>query len=206
MMTTKQSYQVMFKTSSLIYRARSSMAEKALKDDFDYMLFIDGDMKFPHDGMDRLIATGQDVVGALCTMRQPPFLPTIGSIVKNDDGSVKGVATRLTYPENAVTEVDTIGMAFTLISRRALEAVRAKFGPVGMFQIIPLPSGGDLPEDTSFCWRVKEAGLKVYCDTGLSILHKGTQMFGEQDYMFYQEELVKKTGMEVLPPEETKGS
>jgi hypothetical protein len=195
-MTTRHNYQVMFRTSSLIHRARSYIAEKALEGGFDYLFFIDGDMKFPRDSMDRLIATGQDVVGALCTMRQPPYLPTIGKIGYEDDGKTpKGVATILTYPEDAVMEVDSIGMACTLISRKALEAVRKTFGPVGMFQIVPLASGGDLPEDTAFCHRVKQSGLKIHCDTGLSILHKGAKLCGEKDYLLYKDDLIKTNGV-----------
>src|SRR5207249_1876609 len=98
--TTKHACRVWFQSGSLVHRARSIMAAKALEADWDYILFIDGDMKFPADALDRLLKHNVDVVGALCTMRQPPFLPTMAKFTHDDQGRVTGAATILNYPDN----------------------------------------------------------------------------------------------------------
>jgi len=195
---TKHKIKLWFQSNSLVHRSRSMLADRALELDMDYLLFIDADMKFPPDALDRLVAHNVDVVGALCTMRQPPCLPTIGKFTKDEQGNCTGVSTILKYPDNALFEVDSIGMAFTLISRRALEAVRkaARTPKSGSFRFEELQNGGELPEDSAFCYRAKQAGMKVYCDTGLSILHKGPYFYGEQDYLGFQEQLIKSNGVE----------
>jgi hypothetical protein len=201
---TKFPHVVTFRSSSLVHRARSFIADKALEQGFDYLLFIDGDMVFPAEGLDRLIDRDADVVGALCTMRQPPCLPTIGMFKKDPEGNVEKVQTILKYPDNALLEVDSIGMAFTLISRKALQAVKdTQPKGAGSFRFEPLPNGGELPEDSAFCYRAKQAGLKIHCDTGLSILHKGYKLWGEQDYLMYRDKLIKSNG-ELYSPEDEK--
>ena len=201
--TTRHSHQLATRTSSLISRARSFLAQQAIDQNFDYLLFIDGDMVFPHDAMDKLIDRGVDIVSGLTTTRQPPFLPTIGKFQYDEAGHPIGVGSILNYPDSDLFQVDSVGMAFTLISRKALDTMKAKYGKRGLFQQIPLDNGGDLPEDSSFCWRAKECGLKVHVDTSIGILHKGSQLFGERDYKDFQQSLIadasKKEGQSEGP-------
>jgi len=195
--SSKHQTRLWIQNGSLIHRARSIIADQALASDVDYLLFIDGDMKFPPNALNRLIEHDVDVVGALCTMRQRPYMPPIAKFLRDESGNVTGAANILNYPEDALLEIDSIGMAFTLISRRALQAVKdwdAKPN-AGPFRFEMLSNGGELPEDSSFCYRVQQAGLKVHVDTGLSILHKGAAMFGEKDYLRYKDALIKNNGV-----------
>ena len=37
-------------------------------------------------------------------------------------------------------------------------------------------------EDVAFCWRVRKAGHKIYCDSGIKCGHIGQFVFDEQIY------------------------
>lgn len=184
MFVTKQAVMLDIKTSSLIHRNRNHFARRALKEGFDYVLMIDADMRFPHDTLDRLLAHDKDVVGAFCTTRQRPVKPVVGKFVWNDDPKeVMRVDTILDLPERGLVQVDTIGMACTLLSRRALKKAGER-----PFNFVFNSEGKEFGEDQAFCMRAASEGVRVYVDMDLSIIHYGDYPYSEQEYRAEQEE------------------
>lgn len=55
----------MMMANSLVYDARNQIANHAIVNGFDYLLFIDSDMVFPADGLKKLMAHDKDIVGGL---------------------------------------------------------------------------------------------------------------------------------------------
>ena len=51
--------------TTVIHEARNHIVKEAYKSDFDAILFIDSDMEFPNDTLQRLIDADRDVVGVL---------------------------------------------------------------------------------------------------------------------------------------------
>lgn len=66
--------------ASMITMSRNDLVERALEAKADYVLFVDSDMKFPHDAIQRLMAHDKDIVGATYNKRVPPF-ETLGRIM-----------------------------------------------------------------------------------------------------------------------------
>lgn len=64
---------------SMITKSRNDIVDMALKHDADYLLFVDGDMIFPPDTLQRLLSHQKDIVGATYCKRVPPF-ETLGKI------------------------------------------------------------------------------------------------------------------------------
>ena len=91
------------------------------------------------------------------------------------------VNTMLDYRKGELQPVESCGMAFTLISRRAAEQVMAvharPFDPIFFPE-----TDGELAEDSSFCWRAKEAGVQVWLDARVQIGHIGDVIFDERDF------------------------
>jgi hypothetical protein len=61
---------------TLIFDQRNKLAEAALNEGADYILWIDADMRFPKQTIERLLAHDKDIVGVNATTRNYPVAPT----------------------------------------------------------------------------------------------------------------------------------
>jgi hypothetical protein len=79
------------------------------------------------------------------------------------------------WPEDTAVEVDATGMAFTLITRRAIEAMVPGWPTFEERQSMPPPPvfkwTGELGEDFLFCREAKAAGLRIFVDTSVKVGH-----------------------------------
>jgi cellulose synthase/poly-beta-1,6-N-acetylglucosamine synthase-like glycosyltransferase len=178
---------VSFFRGGLIHRSRNTLAKVFLEHEAkpDYLLFVDSDMLFKADALEQLLLNHKDIVTGNAFSRAYPCKPVVGTFDMERPGRVIHM---LDYQKDALQPVDSCGMAFTLISRRALEQV----GP-RPFDFIFFPeSDGELPEDSAFCWRAKQKGLQVWLDSRVQIGHIGDVVFDERDFEASKEDLIEK--------------
>ena len=148
----------------VIDKARNTLAEGALnvEPEASHILWIDDDMTFPPDALERLLAHEKDIVGGLCFNRRPPYQPIL---MRDHNAAISAGDHRFGfcyhYPPDDLFPVDATGGAFILIHRRVYEAI-------GKDWYTPLDG---LSEDLSFCLRAKKAGFDIFVDTGLKIGH-----------------------------------
>ncbi|MBQ1779298.1 MAG: hypothetical protein IIZ93_14180 [Acidaminococcaceae bacterium] len=168
--------------STLIYTARNIIAENAVKEGFDRVLWLDSDMLLPEDLMIRLAADmdeGRELVTGLYFSRVEPMVPCIQSRLEwelNPDGWVKtGADIYYDYPKDQVFEIAGCGFGAVMTSTALLKRMCEKYG----HPFFPLMGMG---EDTSFCWRAIKEGEKLYCDSRLSCGHIGQDVFDEERY------------------------
>lgn len=165
------------------------------KTDHEWLWFVDTDMGFADDTVDRLLEAAdpatRPVVGALCFalhfsgydgmggMRTvvTPTLYRIGRDVKtgHETFSYHG-----DYPPDTVMEVAATGAACLLIHRSVLEKLRAEFGDHWFDQVVA--PAGLLGEDFSFCLRLRKIGAKVHVHTGVPTTHHKEVWLGEYEY------------------------
>lgn len=139
----------------------------------DWLIFIDDDMTWQPSAISTLVETQRsldlDIVGGLCFQRGAPFQPTL---YRQGEG---GYTFMEVWPENTAVEVDATGMAFTLVTRRAIEKMVPGWPTFEERQHMPPPPvfkwTGELGEDFLFCREAKEAGLRVYVDTSVKVGH-----------------------------------
>ena len=137
---------------------RNHMVRRFLeKKHLQWYLCLDSDMTPPPHTILRLLATGRDVVTAVCCEKEPPFEVCAGH-------GKSGGWTRLNEfgGPDPVKEVDWTGMGCLLVRRNVLEAIGDPW-----FEADPEGVG----EDIAFCEKVRRAGFKIYCDTGLWVGH-----------------------------------
>ena len=111
-----------FVPSALVDRARNQAVVQFLQQQpaLGWLLFVDGDAVFQPDALTRLLMTAYgeypavDVVGAYCTLRGDPNLPTIDT----GTGTWESV-----LPGQGVIEVMRTGSAFILLKRHVFERV-----------------------------------------------------------------------------------
>ena len=175
-------------TNTLIYTARNTIAQNAVSNGFDRVLWLDADMVFDGDTMNRLAADmdqGLEFVSALYFSRKEPVFPTIHKEVHwrvRDDGWVDaGAELYHDYPKDQVFEVAACGFGCCMTSVALLKKMCDKYGS----PFYPLMGMG---EDTTFCFRARQDGEKVYCDSRIKAGHIGQHIFTEKDYIRQQTE------------------
>lgn len=149
-------------SSAILPKARTQLVGMALEWGADWILWIDADHLFPPDSLLRLLARNLDVVGVNYPRRQAPAGPTAASA--DDDGNWHPVWTTAEKARSGLVEpVDTMGLGLCLM--RA-ELVRRLHPP--LFGIEPLPDGGFLIDDAWFFAKLRQAGVAIHVDHGLS--------------------------------------
>lgn len=161
----------------------------------DWLFWIDTDMGFEPDTIDRLMEAADPVerpmVGGLCfSMREtePDAVggwrtaptPTVFDWAKV--GEQVGFSVRWDYTPNTLTRCAGTGSACLLIHRSVFEAVAEKFGPIWYDRVPNTSTGQLISEDLSFCMRAQAAGVPLFVHTGVRTTHMKTAWIGEEDY------------------------
>lgn len=168
---------------SLVYDSRNMLTAKALMNKYDRVLWIDSDMVFEADTLEKLSGDmdreGLDFVSALCFKRKAPTAPCVYSDIRygpDGDGVIQAAAdTMKDYPEDALFECAGAGFGLVLVSTKLLGTIWEKHGP----PFDPMPQMG---EDLAFCYRARQEGYKLYCDSRVKTGHVGKRIYSEDDY------------------------
>lgn len=167
---------------SLIYDARNRIAKLAIEEGFDRVLWLDSDMVFGPDLMERLserLDQGREFVSGLYFKRKQPPEPVIyRDCCLREDAEGKPVPSAVVYrdfPEDALFEIAGSGFGAVMTTVRLLKDVYDSFG-------LPFSPAGGLGEDLSFCARVSELGRKMWCDSSIQLGHVGTKIYTREDW------------------------
>lgn len=180
--------------NSLVEGRNMAVAHFLDETDADWLFFVDTDMGFQPDALERLWfaadAESRPVVGGLCFamkhmgsdgrggQRVIP-VPTLFMFAKNPKQGM-GFANRFLYPPDTMVQVAGTGAAFLLIHRSVLEKLRAEGDT--WFDFVHYGDGAQVSEDLSFCWRVNRLGLPVFVHTGIQVTHHKELWLSENDY------------------------
>lgn len=136
---------------SNISESRNQLVKKALTFNPDYVLFIDSDMYFPRDSLQRLMFWDKDIIGATYCKRAPPF-DVIGKTTTGD------------MPLSGITEAERLPAGMLLIKASVF-----KEAPYPWFYESYDEAGELHSEDTNFCDDARKRGLQVWLECGLSV-------------------------------------
>ena len=139
-------YDLEWHATSIIYLAREELANKAINDGYEYMLWLDSDMVFTPDHFDLLRSLKTDFATGIYRSRRDRYLYVIKQIEDKDR--------RVDKLPNEPFKVAACGFGFVLIKTEVLYKVRANF----MTCFTPTPSSG---EDYAFCERVLKLGIDI---------------------------------------------
>ena len=179
---------------SLVYEARNRLVMFAVNKEVDYILFIDSDMQFDPDLLERLMKDVKDGKEFVCGLAFKRRLPTSPVILKEchwevtkEDGFTHHVEYFNDYPKNSLFQIAGCGFGCVLIKVSMILDMAKYFG---MSPFTPLPGLG---EDYSFCWRANQIGKKMWCDSAVKLGHVGQKIYTEADFLKQQEEEKKQT-------------
>lgn len=162
---------------SLIYTSRNKLAQKAIEMEADYVLWLDSDMVFPPDTMekmfDRLKKDKLDILTGLYFRRVHPYTPVLFDKLEMV-GNVCNWTEFKELPEEPF-EVGGCGFGCVLMDAGVFLDVQGRFG--NMFA--PIANTG---EDLAFCWRARECGYKIICDPDITAGHVGHIIVNKEFY------------------------
>jgi glycosyltransferase involved in cell wall biosynthesis len=174
---TKHEVNLYTSMGTLIFDQRNNMVESALEEGADYVLFIDADMRFPKDTLERLIVHGKGIIGVNATTRSAPVKATAKTLEIDEDGTCnwKQISSK---NKTGIQKADGIGCGVMLISKETLNAI-----PKPWFFFELLPENKLLGEDIYFCIKAKDVGIDTFIDHDLSqeIGHVGNYTYGWHD-------------------------
>lgn len=177
---------------SAIDQGRNQMATDALADGYDETMWIDADVGFDPDDVDRLRWHDVPIVCGIYPQKGRRVLachvlPGTEKLIFGDEGGL--------------TEILYAGTGFLLVRREAYETMQRelqlplcneRFGGrpmVPYFQPMSHPESVDgkvgghwyLAEDFAFCQRARHAGFKIYADTRVRLMHYGNYGYSWED-------------------------
>ena len=171
--------------SSLVYDARNLLANKAITEGFDRVLWLDSDMTFDPDLMQRLSARldeGYSFVTGLYFTRKEEIKPVIYKALyfkTTKKGERIPVAeTYFDYPKNEVFEISACGFGAVMMTTDMIREV----GKLGL----PFSPAVGFGEDLTFCRKAEGLGLKMYCDSGIKLGHIAQRIINESSYQEVQ--------------------
>lgn len=175
---------VMINAGSLVYMSRETLSVHAVKMEADYMLWLDSDMVFEGDLLNRMMKTLKendlDFLTACYFRRSAPYTPVLYSKIDFDGEACHWEELKeAPAPDSGLFEVEGCGFGCVLMKTDIVLDVKGKFGKL----FTPIGGTG---EDLSFCWRARQCGYKLMCDPSIPIGHYGhvviTRDFWESMY------------------------
>lgn len=151
--------------SSILPQSRSTLSSDALKWGATHLWWLDCDMRFPSDALQRLLARDLDIVGVNYVSRHYPHAPTTWK-----NGRKFSSAGR-----TGVEPVGFVGMGCVLMTRRVVEAVEEPRFMFGFTKNDKKYVG----EDVYFFDKAIKAGFAPHVDHDLS---QQIKHIGEVEY------------------------
>ena len=147
---------------------RNYVAIQAMNKNSDYLLFIDDDMTFEPDLLDRLLAHEKEIVGVA-------FHPRCDVPVNDSMDEVHFIKLRDATDEKykSLFSCKAVGTGILLIKTEVLKKM-----PPPWFAFEYLPTGQvKVGEDWYFCNTAKAWGYEIWCDPTIKVGHIGEKIY-----------------------------
>ena len=167
-------------SSSLIYESRNNLAAKAIDEGFDRVLWLDSDMRFEPDMLEKMNAlmdAGHPFVCGLFFTRKAPINPCVYACL--DKHNDTPICIPFQHWPDEPFEAQACGFGAVLTSVDMLRQVRGQFPQ----PFTPIPG---FSEDFSFCLRARAFGVFPWCDPAIKVDHIGVSIFNEQTWQAVQ--------------------
>jgi GT2 family glycosyltransferase len=165
---------------TLIFDQRNKLAEEALKEGADYILWIDADMRFPKNTIETLIKHDKPIVGVNATTRTAPVRPTAKNLHIDFENKLNHWIPVVSKDKTGLEKITAIGCGVMMVKREVFENT-----PKPWFWFEQIPGDKLLGEDVYFCVKAQDAGFNTYVDHSLSnmIGHVGSYTYSWNDYI-----------------------
>lgn len=158
------------------FRQNQSIRDALADSQVSHLFFLDDDMRFPADTIDRLLAHNLSMVSGLNVIRVPPYQRVI--FLPHGDTDLEG--NHDFYPRNHVPDVGVIkgrgGKTGLLVKREVFEAMTDPWFTVNQWH------REHIQEDLFFHHKAEEAGFTSMIDCSLKFGHShGVTVYPVED-------------------------
>jgi len=158
-------YDIIVKESCVIHWNREHICKEAVERGYSHVLFIDSDMFFEPDAVERLLKRDKDIIGVQVNLRQSPPVST----VKTED---EGQIIKQLYPDGLL-KCAGVGTGFMLIKTSVFKNLSHPW----FFWEADNEGNVLTGEDIFFCRKARKAGFEIWCDTTIKMGHVGDWVF-----------------------------
>jgi hypothetical protein len=140
---------------------RNDIVLAAFEHQCHYIMWVDGDMEFPNDGLIRLLSHNVDIVGGLYVRRDEPSTLMGKRLAGSGPLAMEGLE-----------EMERIPAGFMLTKMDVFRKIK----PPWFWLTLDETTGKiDLGDDYYFCKKARDAGFAVYADNGITaqLVHHG---------------------------------
>lgn len=156
---------LMIKQGCYLHKNREEVALEAVTGQYDYLFFIDADMCFSAQVLDRLLKADKEIVGANYNQRHLPPISTM----KMEDSEGNLVARSGVMPKE-LFKVHALGTGCLLIKVSVLNKINRPWFWYG-------DAINQVGEDVHFCRQAKKAGIDIWCEPNIEVSHIGEYLF-----------------------------
>lgn len=163
--------------SSILPVARDGLVMRALQWGATHICFIDSDMIFPAETVERLASHNELVVAANCVTKRIPAHTTARRQSEDKLGGEEVVHATWNPGDPELERVWRVGTGVMMISMEVFRKMPRPWFPIHWSEELGVYRG----EDWSFCEKCDELGIPIYIDVPLGFAIKHT---GQLDYDF----------------------
>lgn len=156
-----------FHKGTYLHELRNNIVKDARENNADYLMFIDTDLTFDHDGIVKLVKSDKDIIGGMYNMKSLPLVTTI----KIADENGKRLDIKQFEVPKDVFKCHAIPTGFMLIKMSSIKDMEFPFGfdRDEEKQLVG--------EDIKFCIDAQALGLDIWCDPTIKIGHIGQYVY-----------------------------
>lgn len=145
---------------------KQEIAEFAVENGADWVLFLDDDVCFPPNTLLQLLGREKDIVGGVYWSKSEPPVPLVFK------GHMEGP--HLNWHAGDFIKVDAMGMGLTLVRTKVFKAMpKPWFSENYVYHELENANSRNAgtTEDIYFYKKARDYGFEVFCDTGIQALH-----------------------------------
>lgn len=153
---------------------RDSAADLAVKHDYTHLLFLDADMVWPTDVLQRMLAHhDKGIIAGLYFLKQHPHAPVGFRDSFREPGSTVDHFYHVDVSGTDLIPCDVVGMGCTLVPVSVFSAI----GPRPWFEYKNDDHGWPVvTEDVPFCLKATAAGYPIWLDPTIKCGHLATEV------------------------------
>ena len=152
-------YDICFRGGTLVYLSRDWLVRHAAGNGYSHILWLDADMMFEPDVLDRLLGCEKPLAAGVYRGRHDKLIPCVFS-------SLKPIDRWTDIPKEGVYPIEGCGFGCVLTETLMMERIYNRYGTC----FTPTPEFG---EDLAFCDRARLDGYFMVADCSVKCGHIG---------------------------------
>lgn len=190
----------LYKTGVMTSSNRNWILKQCLEQDIDGILWLDTDMLYPPDILEKYLASKKDIIGSVYFKRSEPYDPIVYLKGPNPKKPYQILdVTKL--PKNQPFPVDGLGFGGMYVDMKVYKAMGDdKWMHYGKNFGIPMELEDQESHDLIFCKTAQKYGFKLFVHSGVQSIHIGEKMIEMKDWKRSPSKNPKKSTIAVIMP------